>query len=206
MQVMASSWNVVLLNNSLNVLHVEKVEDKKGKDSIYREPQFEEDQETVQELRTQGLASAHLERANNPAPERNLERHEPNAQITWPIRPSFGPPLRLMMSEPPNPCTISFEFPSGGEEDQFYKEFHQYNSKGGEHANKRILLFGRWATDPKKRPKVTLYTFGQPPEIWWEDEEGHVVEGPVFTSLEDRKMNRRPRLRHLLRRIRAMIT
>jgi len=50
---------------------------------------------------------------------------------------------------------------------------------------KRPLLSGRWATDPGERPQVALHTFGQPPDMWWEDGDGNFVEGPDINTSPD---------------------
>jgi len=41
----------------------------------------------------------------------------------------------------------------------------------------------------KKMPKVELHSYGQAPEIWWEDEQGNVVESPKLDmALDDVKI------------------
>ncbi|KAF8850570.1 hypothetical protein BDZ45DRAFT_696624 [Acephala macrosclerotiorum] len=198
-QVLGQFQNVAPYKDGVHVLDADIIEDKdkeEWNDPKSKENQMAEDAKLAQELQAQEFASANVDMGRNrsgPGTVPNSEPDKSSGRDRFPLlNPRTGPPVRLMVSETENPCTQSYKFQSNEDGHQFLEEFKRYSYSGGrERVLKRPLLFGRWATDPRKRPQVTLHTYGQPPDIWWEDEEGNVVEGPdINTSPDDEDITR----------------
>jgi hypothetical protein len=113
-----------------------------------------------------------------PTPQRQTSPREADGPpVPVPSR-RRGPPVRLVQSNTHNPRTHSYQFQSKADFNEFAEELRQLASLG----KTPPVLWGKWATDPKKRPKVEITTSGHPGELWWEDEFGNVVPGPVETD------------------------
>ncbi|RYP93302.1 hypothetical protein DL770_000591 [Monosporascus sp. CRB-9-2] len=194
MQLMGEFQNVAPYKEGVHVLDCDIIEDEEWNDSRLKEHQLAEDERIARALQAEELASANTVGHHSvPGTGSNLASDNSIAQNRFPLlNRRTGPPVRLMISDTHTPCVQSYKFQADEDKHQFMEEFKQYTYRGGnETVLKRPLLFGRWATDPRKRPRVKLQSHGQPPDIWWEDEEGNVVEGPdINMSPEDAKITR----------------
>ncbi|RYP15316.1 hypothetical protein DL765_005797 [Monosporascus sp. GIB2] len=192
MAFMGEFQNVAPYKGGVHVLDCDIIEDnEKWNDSRSKEHQLAEDERIAQTLQAEEFASA--DTVGHPSvlgPGWNLVSDKSSAQNRFPLlNRCTGPPVRLMISDTLTPSTHAYEFRSDEDKRQFMEDIKQYTyNRGNETLLKRPLLFGRWATDPRKRPKVKVQSYGRPPDIWWEDEEGNVVEGPDIntSSAEDK--------------------
>lgn len=132
-------------------------------------PQLQEEEYVATGSTPQASSSHAPPKEHSQSPSRGAE------PTSFPVPPHRrGAPIRLVQSDTHNPRTHSYQFQSTADFDEFSEEMKQLASLG----KTPPVLWGKWATDPKKRPKVEIMTSGHPGELWWEDEFGNVVPGP----------------------------
>lgn len=107
---------------------------------------------------------------STPAPETSSEIHS-KLPLLFPRK---GPPVRLMQSVTHAPHQHAYQFQTAADFEEFSKEMKEIFDQGGTPP----VLWGKWVSDPKKRPKVEIATYGHPGRMWWEDENGNEVDGP----------------------------
>jgi hypothetical protein len=116
----------------------------------------------------------------NPTGQLNTQSNPPYtpASLTAlaPLRyPRLGPPVRLCQAPSHNPVTWKYKFQNSDDYLDYVDDVKNYAAT---HSGPPPVLWGRWVTDPKKRPQVELRAYGTDAELWWEDEEGNRVPGP----------------------------
>lgn len=139
-----------------------------------------------------------LEVVRGPARDGGTEPEEPNqeqqsradkdghpapaAPAAENIKHPPGPPVRLMhSSDTRGPRLQSYSFQDPSHNDEFFADLDAYREA---HSGAVPVLFDKWATDPKFRPKVELMSYGRPGDLWWEDEWGNRVKGPDDVPFE----------------------
>jgi hypothetical protein len=195
MQYLAHFQGLVNLGRGLETLHVTTYENQmESEDPIDKERQKGKEKATTQKFGEKSSKIKNIFRntksliiKSKPESKKPSKLGEPSGTNRFPLlNRRTGPPVRLMISETKGPCNQVYSFQSTEDFEEFENELSKYGPIS-ERENARPLLMGRWATDPKKRPKVSLYSYGQVPKIWWEDEEGHVVKGPEMDmEIEDK--------------------
>jgi hypothetical protein len=107
----------------------------------------------------------------NPLSYRSIDESIPNL-----VNPRAGPPVRLCQSATHNPRSWKIRYQNPDDYKEHFKDMEDWrNTHDGQPPP---ILFGKWFSDPKKRPQVELTGFGRNGQLWWEDEEGNRVPGP----------------------------
>lgn len=171
--ILGEFGNLAPYKAGLHVLDVETIENEKQQDAGLKE-----DEALARELQAQEFISAGLledPRNGGTGPILPPQTRQP-ARLRL-LQRRTGPPARLMMAESRNPYTFAYQFRSKEDHALFLQDLQQWTPpRPG--LLQRPILVGCWATDPLRRPRVIVQTSGPPPDIWWEDEDGKVVDGP----------------------------
>jgi hypothetical protein len=152
------------------------------------EQQLTEDEFFARRLQEEEYASMNTAIGSNPKPKAKRQQgqpppglqrylYPPSLTANYPLLfPRLGIPVRLCRATTHNPETIQYKFQRKNDHKEWLADMTEYSSTHG--GLSAPILFGKWATDPAKRPQVLITGFGREVDLWWEDENGNAVPEP----------------------------